>query len=236
MRELAPTPEAFLLRIAVAVAMGAIVGFERQWRQRTAGIHTVILVAVGAALFGMMPPLLQSSTAEYLRVAAAIVTGVGFLAGAVIFREGADVRGLNTAATIWATSAAGILIGFGFYGQGITAAIAITAVNLVFQPLVDLIARRSRPAKDVRTLYDLRVICTSSVESDIRDVVTSLVSETSLRLDSLATERAGDGNTDIHIKLSKIGRDDKSVEAFLKRLNAREAVISTAWDAQESWV
>lgn len=107
----------FFTRLAIATVLGLAIGFERQWRQRTAGLHTMTLVAVGAALFCAIPGL-GGKVSDPWRVAAQVVTGVGFLAGGVILRQGLDVRGITTAATLWATAAVGALVGSGFELQG----------------------------------------------------------------------------------------------------------------------
>ncbi len=105
----------FVVRLAVAAAFGAIIGFERQWRQRSAGLHTTSLVAIGAALFALLDTMLAAG--DTTRIVAGVVTGVGFIAGGVIFRSGANVTGLNTAATIWTTAAVGALAGFGLWAE-----------------------------------------------------------------------------------------------------------------------
>lgn len=89
---------AFAERIVVALLLGVAIGIERQWRQRMAGLRTNALVSVGAALFSSIS-ILMDAKANPTQVAAYIVSGTGFLAGAVIFKEGFNVRGLNTAAT-----------------------------------------------------------------------------------------------------------------------------------------
>ncbi len=83
----------------MAFVLGAILGLERQWRQRLAGLRTNTLVATGAALFVMLSALTPGDSSP-TRVAAQVVSGIGFLAGGVILREGTTVRGLNTAATL----------------------------------------------------------------------------------------------------------------------------------------
>src|SRR6202011_5194510 len=96
-----------------AVTLGAIIGFERQWRQRLAGLRTNTLVSLGAASFVVFDNLF-SPEAGLTRVAAQVVSGIGFLGAGLIFREGLSVRGLNTAATLWCSAAIGVLAGGGF--------------------------------------------------------------------------------------------------------------------------
>lgn len=135
------TVGAFLTRLGVAALLGIAIGFERQWRHRATGLHTSSLVATGAALFALLDTSLNSG--DTTRVVAGVVTGVGFIAGGVIFRTGVSVSGLNTAATVWATAAVGALAGFGLWTGALAGAVAIIALNLVLQPLSDFINARS---------------------------------------------------------------------------------------------
>lgn len=131
----------FLVRLGVAALLGVAIGFERQWRQRAAGLHTSSLVSVGAALFGLLDKILAAG--DTTRIVAGVVTGVGFIAGGVILRSGLNVTGLNTAATIWATSAVGVLAGLGFWREAVAGAAMIIFLNLILQPLADAIDART---------------------------------------------------------------------------------------------
>jgi len=97
------SPVEFALRLGCALLCGAVIGVERQWRQRTAGLRTYTLVAVGSALFVMLATLTPGDSSP-TRIAGQIVTGIGFLGAGVIMRSGLTVRGLNTAGTIWCSS------------------------------------------------------------------------------------------------------------------------------------
>ena len=99
-----PIPE-FVSRLALAAVLGILIGFERQWRQRSAGLHTSSLVAIGAALFALLDTVIGRG--DTTRIVAGVVTGVGFIAGGVILKSGPNISGLNTAATMWATAAVG---------------------------------------------------------------------------------------------------------------------------------
>src|SRR6201990_3279989 len=96
----------------MATLMGACIGFERQWRQRLAGLRTNTLVALGAASFVVFSGLVPGDNSP-TRVAAQLVSGIGFLGAGLIFKEGLSVRGLNTAATLWCSAAVGLLAGEG---------------------------------------------------------------------------------------------------------------------------
>src|SRR5580693_1384692 len=99
----------FAYHLVASLLLGALIGAERQRRQRTAGLRTNALVCSGAAMFVLLARLLSASNDSTLRVAAQIVSGIGFLAGGVILREGFTIQGLNTAATLWCSAAVGSL-------------------------------------------------------------------------------------------------------------------------------
>ncbi|ADQ14906.1 MgtC/SapB family protein [Halanaerobium hydrogeniformans] len=119
----------FVIRLLVALMAGVIIGVEREWRKRMAGIRTNTLVALGAALyvlFSMMFPEESSPT----RVGASIVSGIGFLGGGVIIKKGFSISGLNTAATLWCSAATGVLAGAGYLKEAIIGALVVLISHL----------------------------------------------------------------------------------------------------------
>jgi putative Mg2+ transporter-C (MgtC) family protein len=124
-----------LLKIALAIVIGGLVGAEREYRDKSAGFRTLIFICLGAALF-TMHSMVMGITRDPARVAAAVVSGVGFLGGGAILRGGMNVRGLTTAATIWLTAALGMGIGAGYYGVTLPATVAVLIVLWVF-PLIE---------------------------------------------------------------------------------------------------
>lgn len=131
----------FISRLGVGAVLGVAIGFERQWRQRSAGLHTSSLVATGSALFALLDSTI--SAGDQTRILAGVVSGVGFIAAGVIIREGTSVSGLNTAATIWATAAVGALAGLGLFEEAALGAAAIIVLNVLLQPLVERIDARA---------------------------------------------------------------------------------------------
>ncbi len=116
------------LRILMAAALGAIIGYQRERAGKSAGLRTVVLVCVGAALFTMASMYGFGAGADPSRVAAGIVIGIGFLgAGAIMRREGSHIEGLTTAATIWVIAAIGLTTGAGLY----IVSVVTTAVILI---------------------------------------------------------------------------------------------------------
>ena len=122
------------LRLGVALLLGSAIGFERQWNQKMAGLRTNALVALGAAGFVTFSGLVGAG--DPTRVAAQVVTGIGFLGAGVILREGVNVHGLNTAATLWCSAMVGTMAGAGHGSPALLAAGMVIATNLILRPLI----------------------------------------------------------------------------------------------------
>lgn len=131
-------------RLLTAALLGSILGFERELRQKSAGLRTNILIAIGSALFTLMSYELAGEVggADPGRVAAQIVTGIGFLGAGAIMRTRGGVQGLTTAATVWVNAAVGVAAGGGEYHLAFIATAITVAVLLVLQPLETMIDRR----------------------------------------------------------------------------------------------
>src|ERR1700745_2775907 len=147
----------FALRLAVGVGCAALIGFERQWRARLAGLRTNALVAGGATLFVLYAVATEDSSPT--RVASYVVSGIGFLGGGVILREGFNVRGMNTAATLWCSAALGTLAGMGLLIEGAIGALVVLVANLALRPLAERIQLRSHRSIAIETLYRIRITC-----------------------------------------------------------------------------
>jgi putative Mg2+ transporter-C (MgtC) family protein len=131
-------------RLLTAAVLGGVLGFEREVRQKSAGLRTNILIAIGSALFTLMSYEIagDAARADPGRIAAQIVVGVGFLGGGAIMRTNAGVQGLTTAATVWVNAAVGVAAGGGEYHLAYIATAITVAVLLVLQPLETIIDRR----------------------------------------------------------------------------------------------
>ena len=122
------TAHVFATRLIIALVLGACIGLERQLRHRMTGTRTNALVATGAAAFTMVGQLITGDPTNPAGVVAYIVAGIGFLGAGVIFKEGANIQGLNTAATVWCSAAVGTLAGMGYpLYSVVTAAAVLTA-------------------------------------------------------------------------------------------------------------
>jgi putative Mg2+ transporter-C (MgtC) family protein len=131
------------LRLLLAAGLGAAIGVEREWRHKPAGLRTHILIAVGAALFTTISIQLAVTSATPDRIAAQIVTGIGFLGAGAILRSGRSVHGMTTAATIWVNAAVGMAAGAGEYAMAAIATVITLVVLLVLPPLEAYFERRA---------------------------------------------------------------------------------------------
>jgi putative Mg2+ transporter-C (MgtC) family protein len=116
--------------LVIAVGLGAAIGLERKINDHSAGIHTHALVSLGAALFTLLGIKLAAPV-EMTRVASQVVMGIGFLGAAVIMRDGVRVRGLNTAVTIWCSSAIGAIAGTGLYTLACEGTVVVVCANFI---------------------------------------------------------------------------------------------------------
>lgn len=130
------------LRIASAVVLGGAIGLERELRDKPAGFRTIVLIAVGACVFTILSQSVGGPDFNSTRIAAQIVTGVGFLGAGAILRDRTNIVGLTTAATIWAVAAVGMAAGFGDLGLAAMGAGAIMVVLLVFDVVEKWIGAR----------------------------------------------------------------------------------------------
>jgi putative Mg2+ transporter-C (MgtC) family protein len=125
----------FSTRIFIAMFMGFIIGFERQWHHKSAGLRTNTLVAVGSALYVLLSVMLTQAGGDVTRIIGQVVTGIGFLCAGVIYRESFNVHGLTTAVTIWCSSAIGCLAAAGFFKESFIATFLILTVNTLLKPI-----------------------------------------------------------------------------------------------------
>lgn len=134
----------FILRLLTALAAGLFIGFERQWHHKSAGLRTNTLVAIGSALYVLLSINLTQENGDVTRIIGQVVTGIGFIGAGIIFKEGINVRGLSTAATVWCSSAIGCIAAAGYHAETLIATFAIIVVNLLLMPLDKWLTKRKK--------------------------------------------------------------------------------------------
>ena len=142
-------------RLCLSALLGSVLGLEREWRGKSAGLRTNILIAMGSTLFTMMSIDVSSgSGGDSTRIASGIVTGIGFLGAGAIMRTGAGITGLTTAAMIWLNAAIGVAVGGGEHRVAVIATIVALVVLVVLDPVERVLARRRPRRKPARRPTD----------------------------------------------------------------------------------
>jgi putative Mg2+ transporter-C (MgtC) family protein len=219
----------FTFNILAALAMGIVIGLERQFRQHTAGLRTNALVALGAALFVSLS-LLVTNESSSTRMASYVVSGIGFLGGGVILREGFNVRGMNTAATLWCSAAVGSLAGMGFVAQAAIGTAAVLTIHLSLRPLVRKIDAQAKSTVEVETAYRFRVVCAGQQEGLIRTILMRHInSQPSMTVQGIATEDAADKTT-VVAEIFSSERNDKFMDSLVSRISIEPSVSAVSWE------
>ncbi|WP_282778670.1 MULTISPECIES: MgtC/SapB family protein [unclassified Nocardia] len=219
-----------LIRLSAGVGLGAVIGFERQYRARMAGLRTNALVAAGATLFVLLSAHgFSGGTADPTRVAAQIVSGIGFLGAGVILRDGFTVRGLNTAATLWCSAAIGALAGAGMLPTALAGTVVVVVVNTALRAAGRRVDRRPEAGDEQHTRYSF-VACTDDAhEAHTRALLVQSLTRTDFQLVSVASSDIGSGKVEVRAELVSDRRDDRQMESAVSRLSLEPHVTSVGW-------
>lgn len=223
----------FSLRLTVALILGSAIGIERQWRQTRAVLKTNVLVCIGSSMFVMMS-LMQAQDSSPTRVAAQIVSGVGFLGGGVILREGTTVRGLNTAATLWCSASVGTLVGNGFLFPAYLGAAAVVFSNLVMRPLVEQLKFRPHKPGQSASVYRFVLICENYEEKKIRTVFLDSINTVDMMISAWRSESLESlgkpKQVVLEIELMTVQRDDKLLDELAEALQDQANTQQIRWE------
>jgi len=220
----------FLFRLGAALLMGAVVGLERQWRQRMAGTRTNALVAAGASAFVMCAFIVRDTSRSEAQIVSYVVSGVGFLGAGVIFKDAGSVRGLNTAATIWCSAAIGAISGLGRPLHALVLAAAVLVTNLVLRPLAYRLYPAQSSGEEQEITYGFELICRPEDEAHMRALLVQSMSRSSLLLTSLRSEDIeGINRMRVSALIRGLGRQGEALEQLVVRLSLEAGVSSVSW-------
>ena len=225
----------YILRIGLAFLLGGIIGFERQWRQKNAGLRTNTLVAIGSASYVLLSINLHSvSGGDASRVTAQIVTGIGFLGAGVIMKDGLNVRGLNTAATIWCSAAVGTLAGMGFIFEALTTTTSVVLTHLILRPVSNRLSKLSayRKTEVKETYYEVSIQCPLNIESNVRFWILSHIAANDQLLVRAITRDVLDSNLEeimIQVEVATIGEQENLLENLVANLIMKQEVTRAGW-------
>ena len=222
------------INLAAAVALSSVIGFERQWHNRLAGLRTNTLVALGAATFVVFSDIVPGEGSP-TRIAAQVVSGIGFLGAGLIFREGLSVRGLNTAATLWCSAAVGVLAGAGYLAAAAVATSFVAFINLLLRPIVRVINRQPLSTTELEVGYLISVTCRSADEAHIRALLLQGLAAADLALRRLdSTDVSSTGQVIVNAHLIAHSRVDAAVENIVGRLSLEQTICAARWQVQTS--
>ncbi|MEI6508671.1 MAG: MgtC/SapB family protein [Bacteroidota bacterium] len=217
----------FELRLLLAFVLGAIIGLERQWQHKIAGLKTNSLVAGGAALFILLSEKITGDSSAAARVAAQIVTGIGFLGAGVIMREGVNISGINTAATIWCSGAIGSIAGMGYWYESTIGAAFVLLAHILLRPLGNKIDKKIVQIENSGFKYLLRIHCSKDTMEELRSVLVNAVKNIStLHISSINTE---DHNM-IIAEIKSLDKRQTDIEELVGQIGVLKDVKSVKWE------
>ncbi|MBV8922576.1 MgtC/SapB family protein [Bradyrhizobium sp.] len=218
-----------LVSLFVAFVFGTLIGAERQYRQRSAGLRTNVLVAVGAAAFVDLADHLTGADGS-VRVIAYVVSGIGFLGAGVIMKEGMNVRGLNTAATLWASAAVGSCAGADMVAQSAALTLFVLAGNTLLRPLVNAIDRIPLNEKSSEANYE--IIVTSDVENVARsrEALSERLEAANYPVRETKVVYRSDDNVEIAAVLVSLAVEPGDLDAIVASLAKLPGVSHATWN------
>ena len=218
------------LNLAAALGLGAAIGFERQWRQRLAGLRTNSLVALGAAIFVTYSRIVLDDDGA-ARIAAQVVSGIGFLGAGVIFKEGLNVRGLNTAATLWCSAAVGLIAGEGYAGYAALSAALVVGANVALRPIVRAINRQPIESAEDEHRYVVSIVCRAADVSEVRSLLVRKFSDVpDVALSEMEAVVVDDTDrVEVTAAVTSYKRREIALEAIVAGFSRLDGVIKAGW-------
>jgi putative Mg2+ transporter-C (MgtC) family protein len=221
------------LNLFVALSCGAVIGSERQIRQRMAGLRTNALVALGAAAFVTFSGLFPDEVSP-TRVAAQIVSGIGFLGAGIIFRDGFTIYGINTAATLWCSAGVGMMAGAGAWPYAAMLTGFVVFINLGLRPLVKWIKRHTLAGRPLLRQFQVDVTCDPSREGEVRALLLRTFALTGLHLTEIAVRPSPEGALlDITATVTGEEATPVAIDQALARLAAEPGLARVSWQTVE---
>ena len=216
------------MRMMWALALGTVIGIERQWHQKMAGLKTNALVSTGAAGFLCAAALMPGGNPS--QVCGQIVSGIGFLGAGVIMRDGMSVHGLNTAATLWCSAMVGALCGFGLWQAAFMAACLVLLANIALRPVANWLNTRVRTGNEIESRYTITLTCLPADAPRLRTGLMETLRRHRLPADHLQSETTpGETRATISAQLTTLHVVDSTIETLLTELAGACPILSAAW-------
>lgn len=215
----------FLIRITLCFILGSLIGLERQYRRKSVGIRTITLVSLGSFLFVSISNLLP--TGDTTRIAAQVVSGIGFLGAGVILRDGTNIRGLNTAATLWCSAAVGALTASGLLIEAIIGVAYILLANLFLRFVSRSLLRKTIHSKIIN--YNLKISCEEEKEGIIKNTLLQRLKHNQICIKSFSTKK-NDNQIGLEIEMEVESNFKEDINTIINKLCLEEGIISVKYD------
>lgn len=217
----------FFIRILICFCLSILIGLERQIRHRMVGLRTNVLVCIGAFLFVYLSFGINAS--DKTRIAAQVVSGIGFLGAGVILRNGNKIKGLNTAATLWCVAAIGVLCASGLILEATLGTIFVLLSNIILRLASLLIMEKVK--KDENEKYTIRINCKKEKEEKVRNNFAKIIDSNNLVLSSF--ERSEITEDEIKLKAIVITSTPSKVEIVINKISTEPGVVSITWEHEK---
>lgn len=212
----------FLIRIIVCFILSFIIGFERQYRRRTIGLRTNVLVCIGSFLFTSVG--FHFVDADITRIPAQIVSGMGFLGAGVILREGKNIRGLNTAATLWCNAALGVLTASGMIFEAVVGTLFILFSNVILR----IFANRMVDKNNTTKKFILTIACSPKKAVVIRTLLLQRLNREEVMLDDIENISEED-KVKIIASIEISNNSAFKIDKIMNRMSMEPDVYSVGW-------
>ena len=215
-------------RLSLALILGVLIGLERQWHLKLAGVSTNALVALGSCGFVVFASMV--SDGDSTQIAAQVVSGIGFLGAGVILREGISVHGVNTAATLWCAAMVGTFAGAGLWAPSLVATGFIVVSNLLLRPLVRFVRDRAASSMNVETHYMVTLTSNGGEGSQMRVLLLQALLQAGfalVRIDSSVNYDTLKGVVTAQVCAPQ--RRDTELEAIVGTLGNDARITGVAW-------
>ncbi len=217
-----------IVSLTAAFVLGGLIGLERQYRQRTAGLRTNVLVALGAAIFVDIANRLHGHEGA-VHVIAYVVSGIGFLGAGVIMREEGNVRGLNTAATLWCSGAVGACAGADLIVEASIATAFILAANTLLRPLGNLINKQPLDSTSVEVTHTVSVIAPIGDQKDALRLLESVLDDANYAFSNLEIQAFGDDAVIIEAVLAASSVNGDDLDFLVEKINKLAYINQAYW-------
>ena len=217
-----------VISLSTAFLLGGLIGLERQYRQRTAGLRTNILVAVGAAIFVDAANRLVGHEGA-VHVMAYVVSGIGFLGAGVIMREEGNIRGINTAATLWGSAAVGVCAGADLILEALLATLFVLAANTLLRPVVSLINQQPLDTDSVEVTNSVYIITPKHSQKIALKQFIDILETAGYQTQDVEVHQFGVDDVEIQAVLTASAVEGAKMDALIARLASMDFVNQAFW-------